>query len=77
VAKGSGDAYWETGRKERGDRKSPYSLIGNRKKESEDYRRRKRPSAPPPQGRRPGEILQGRGAKALEESVPEVAPASS
>jgi hypothetical protein len=36
-----------------------------------------RQSAPSPQGRRPGEILQGRGAKALEESVPEVAPASS
>jgi hypothetical protein len=37
----------------------------------------RRQSAPSPQGRRPGEILQGRGAKALEELVPEVAPASS
>jgi len=37
----------------------------------------RRQSAPSPQGRRPGEILQGRGAKALEEDVPEVAPASS
>jgi len=37
----------------------------------------RRQSAPSPQGRRPGEILQGRGAKALEECVPEVAPASS
>jgi len=37
----------------------------------------RRQSAPSPQGRRPGEILQGRGAKALEGNVPEVAPASS
>jgi hypothetical protein len=73
VAKGSEDAYWEKGR--RGP-EIPFSSgkrisSGKRSEDSEDYRGQ---SAPSPQGRRPGEILQGRGAKALEGSVPEVPP---
>jgi hypothetical protein len=70
VAKGSGDAYWETGRKEGGDRKSP-SLQEKGAGTTEDSPHRL------PKGGDRANILQGRGAKALEESVPEVAPASS
>jgi len=53
-----------------GDRKSPsLQEKGARTVEGRPHR--------PPKGGDRANILQGRGAKALEESVPEVAPASS
>jgi hypothetical protein len=69
VAKGSGDAYWEAGRREEGTG-NPLTLQEKGARIIEDSPHR------PPKGGDRANILQGRGAKALEGNVPEVAPAS-